>query len=98
MFVEATVRAYHQLPPRPVGRSSPCCPHPSKSSSVNNPLPQADLGPPRTDQAKDVLGHVDYLYSLDSADRELYQVSFGKGPASLLLIVDFDIGYFDGVG
>jgi hypothetical protein len=58
---------------------------------VNSPPPQADLDPQRMDQVKDVLGHGDYLYSLDSADRVLYQVSFGKGPASLLLVVYLDI-------
>jgi hypothetical protein len=62
---------------------------------VNSPLPQADLDPQHKDLGMDVLGHVDYLYSLDSADRELYQVSFGKGPASLLLVVYLNIRYFD---
>jgi hypothetical protein len=65
---------------------------------VNSPLPQADLDPQHKDLGMDVLGHVDYLYSLDSADRELCQVSFGRGPVSLLLIVDLDIGDFDRVG
>jgi len=47
----------------------------------------------------DVLGHVGYLYSLDSADRELYQVSFVlRAVVSLLLIVYFNVRYFDRVG
>jgi hypothetical protein len=65
---------------------------------VNSPLPQADLDPQHKDLGMDVLGHVDYLYSLDSADRELYQVSFGRGPVSLLLIVYLNVRYFDRVG
>jgi hypothetical protein len=65
---------------------------------VNSPLPQADLDPQRMGLKMDVLGHVDYLYSLDSADRELYQVSLEYESASLLLIVDFNVRYFDRVG
>jgi hypothetical protein len=47
------------------------------------------------DQVKDVLEHVDYLYSLDSADHELYQVSFvWQAALSLLFVRDLNIRYF----
>jgi hypothetical protein len=95
MFVEATVRAFHQLRRR-VFSSLPCFPHPSRSSSASNLRPQADLDPPHMDLEMDVLGHVDYLYSSDSADRELYKVSLMlRGAISLLFVVDLDIRYLD---
>ena len=95
MFVEATVRAFHQLLSS-VDTSSPCFPHPSRSSFASSLRPQADLDPPHMDPGMDVLGHVDSLYSSGSADRELYQVSFElSAPISLLLIVYLDIGYLD---
>jgi hypothetical protein len=48
------------------------------------------------DPVRDALEHVDYLYSLGSANRELYKVSLMlRGAISLLFVVDLDIRYLD---
>ena len=58
MLVDATVRAYDEQVSLLdcVDRGSPCCPHPSMSSFVRNPLQPAYSNLPHTDPTTDARG------------------------------------------